>query len=276
MTIAASTVSCENTKLSTSRTAAPHRTSASAAPSASPSASLTSSQRVANVPGPVSDFAKAIVAASDRTDDDRKTDERRRPGALLTFIGVGAGDRVADLGAGSGYTTELLMRAVGPEGKVSAQNNAYTLERFVSESWPARLKRDAMKDVMRIDRAYETPLPPELTDLDIVTIMFSYHDVVAQGHDVAKMNSAVFAALKPGGHYIIADHNAKAGAGPEVAKELHRLPQAYVQRGVEAAGFKLVGAADFLRDPEDSLDAKSFKLDFKTDRYVLKFVKPDA
>ena len=58
------------------------------------------------------DYA-AIVAAPDRSDADREIDKRRDPAKLLAFTGVRAGMKVLDRGAGGGYSTELMARAVG-------------------------------------------------------------------------------------------------------------------------------------------------------------------
>src|SRR5262245_8992566 len=76
------------------------------------------------VAAPRQSFAQdydAIVAASDRSEADRQTDQRRHPAKLLAFIGVRAGMTVLDMGAGGGYSTELMARAVGPTGKVYGQ-----------------------------------------------------------------------------------------------------------------------------------------------------------
>ena len=51
---------------------------------------------------------------------------------MLAFFGVAPGMRVAELGAGGGYTTELLARTVGPNGTVYGQNNKFILERFAA------------------------------------------------------------------------------------------------------------------------------------------------
>jgi predicted methyltransferase len=59
----------------------------------------------------------ALVADPERPAPDRVLDPGRKP-ALLAFSGVRGGMRVAELGAGGGYTTELLTRAVGPSGTV--------------------------------------------------------------------------------------------------------------------------------------------------------------
>jgi predicted methyltransferase len=70
----------------------------------------------------VPDYA-AVVAAPDRSEADRTTDKRRNPVKLLAFTGVKAGMTALDMGAGAGYSTELMARAVGQSGKVYGQNS---------------------------------------------------------------------------------------------------------------------------------------------------------
>src|SRR5665647_569156 len=57
------------------------------------------------------DYA-AIVASPDRSDADRQTDQRRQPAKMLAFTGARPGMKLLDMGAGAGYSTELLARAV--------------------------------------------------------------------------------------------------------------------------------------------------------------------
>lgn len=215
-----------------------------------------------------------VVHSQDRSDADRVTDQRRKPELLLVFYGVRPGMRVLDLGAGGGYNTELLARVVGPTGVVYAQNNRYFLDNFVRGSFDARLSKETMRKVVHLVREFDDPLPPEVRDLDLVTFNFVYHDTAWLGTDRARMNRAVFNALKPGGSYIIADHSAKAGAGTGAAKSLHRIEESVVVREVEAAGFKLAASADFLRNAADPRDAPVFRPAIPNDEFVLKFVKP--
>src|ERR1700712_3389874 len=72
---------------------------------------------------------EAIVASADRSDADRQTDLRRHPAKMLAFTGVKPGMKVLDMGAGAGYSTELMARAVGPRGAVYAQESALVMER---------------------------------------------------------------------------------------------------------------------------------------------------
>ena len=61
---------------------------------------------------------EAIIASSDRSEADRQTDVRRQPAKMLAFTGARPGMKVLDMGAGAGYSTELLARAVAPGGSV--------------------------------------------------------------------------------------------------------------------------------------------------------------
>ena len=242
------------------------------------SGSATSAQSESDSPyatGPMTSArAEVLVAHEGRTEADRLKDERRKPTRLLPFLELQPGQRVADLGAGDGYTTELIARGIGPEGVLFAQNNSYSLTNFVGKSWPTRLKRTVMKQVVRVDAEFESPLPAEAHSLDLITLLFSYHDVIAGGYDVASMNAAIFSSLRPGGLYVIADHRAAMDASESVEKEKHRIKESKVISQVETAGFILVEEAHFLDDPSDDLTAISYKIDFKTDRFLLKFRKP--
>ena len=215
---------------------------------------------------PAPDY-QALVASADRSEADRTNDLRRKPAQFLAFMDVRPGMRVADLSAGGGYTTELLARAVGETGKVYAHN---TPKPRLEE----RLKNPLMKNVVELVRPFDDPLSPEARNLDLVTFNFNYHDTTYMEVDRAKMNRAIFDALKPGGHYIVADHSALPGAGIGVGKTLHRIEETLVRREVEAAGFRWVAEGGFLRNPADPRTAPVFKPIQPNDEFVLKFVKP--
>jgi predicted methyltransferase len=222
---------------------------------------------------PRPDYA-AIVQAQDRMEADRTTDQRRQPEKLLAFYDVRPGMHVLDIGASAGYNAELLSRAVGDDGIVYAQNSPDMLENVVKGRLAERMKRGTMGNVVPLARPFDDPVPADLRNLDLVTFNFVYHDTVHLGVDRAKMNRAIFSALKSGGVYIVADHSAKAGAGTGVTKSLHRIEESVVRREVEAAGFRYAGSADFLRNPDDPRDAMVFKNPVTNDEFVLKFVKP--
>ena len=210
----------------------------------------------------------AVVAAPDRAEADRQTDKRRDPVSLLGFAGPKTGWAVLDMGAGAGYSTELMARAVGPAGKVHAQIGAE------SEKLRARAATPAMANVTVLVRPFDDPVPAETRGLDLITFFFAYHDTTFQEVDRAKMNKALFAALKPGGLLVIADHAARPEDGAMVGKTYHRIAEQTVRAEIEAAGFTFVSSADFLRHPEDARTALVFRNPTPVDEFVLKFQKP--
>src|SRR5205807_7594524 len=105
------------------------------------------------------DYA-AVVASPDRSDADREIDKRRDPVKLLAFTGVGAGMKVLDMGAGGGYSSELMARAVGPTGIVYGQNAA-NFERAVA-ALQARTQTPIGKNITPLARPFDDPLPPEV------------------------------------------------------------------------------------------------------------------
>ena len=217
---------------------------------------------------------EAIVAAPDRSDTDRQVDPRRQPAKMLAFAGVRSGMKVLDMEASAGYSTELLARTVGPSGVVYAQDSAAVIERFVKDKYDIRAQKPAMKNVVHVVRNFDDPIPPDVSGLDLITFFFAYHDITYMEVDRAEMNRKMFAALKPGGFLVIADHSARAGEGTTVAKTLHRIEETALRKEIEAAGFKLVGEADFLHHPEDPRDTPVFRPVVPVDEFVLKYQKP--
>jgi predicted methyltransferase len=224
-------------------------------------------------------LANTVVAAADRSPEDRALDAGRKPAELLAFLGIQPGWHIADLGAGRGYTTELLQRAAGRDGVVYGQNSKALLEKFLEKPWSARLAKPVMKSVVRLDRDFDDPFPDDLRSLDAVTMVLFYHDTVWLGVNREAMNKAVFAALKPGGVFLIVDHSARPGDGAKVTDTFHRIEEDVVKTEVQAAGFVLDGEAGFLRNGDDTRDwndSPSAAGDRRgtSDRFVLRFRKP--
>ena len=208
---------------------------------------------------------------------------------MLAFIGIRPGMTVLDLSAGGGYTSELLARAIGPTGTVYGQSPSRDPNRALPPSPPrssvvALAEREAKlrsagvaaAAIVAVAQRFDDPVPPALAAerLDLVTLMFNYHDLGFLGVDRARMNQALFRALKPGGAYVIADHAGRPGTGISESGSLHRIEQAFLRQEVEAAGFKLAAEADFLRNPADPRDRNTPEPPMPKDEFVLKFVKP--
>jgi predicted methyltransferase len=239
------------------------------------------------------DRIAAVLASPDRSAGDRFNDQRRKPAEMLAFIGVRPGMTALDVSAARGYTTELIARAVGPAGKVYGQTRPTASSRTPPAqpegaaappppgappplpTFAERQKNPALAHMTLVQRPFEDPVPPEAAGkLDLVTLMFNYHDMGHLGVDRAKMNAAIFQGLKPGGMYVIADHSGRPGTGISESGTLHRVEEAFVIREVEAAGFKLAARGDFLRNPNDPRDRNTPEPPMPKDEFVLKFVRP--
>jgi predicted methyltransferase len=242
-----------------------------------------------------------LLASPDRRAADRTNDVRRKPDQMLAFIGVRPGMVALDLSAGGGYTTELLARAVGPTGRVygqSAPRNPSAMPPAAPEGGAAapatttapppagpppspaalaeRARNPAAGNIIAVVQRFEDPVPAAVTPngLDLVTLMFNYHDLGHLGVDRGPMNKAVFAALKPGGMYVIADHAGRPGTGISESGTLHRIEESFLRKEVEAAGFVLAEEGKFLRNPSDPRDKNTPVPAQPKDEFVLKFIKP--
>jgi predicted methyltransferase len=226
----------------------------------------------------IPDYIKAAVNSPERPAADKALDAGRKPEQMLAFFGIEPGMKVADLWAGGGWSSELLARTVGPDGKEYSQNPPAFLEKFkkAGDAWKARLKEPGLANVVEVARPFDShdllPVPPG--SLDAVITNMNYHDMVGRGFDMKLINSQVMKALKPGGVYGIIDHSAQPGSGARDTTTLHRIDEALVKKQVEAAGFKLVGESSALRNPKDDRTWFVFKHRGQTDRFMLKFEKP--
>ncbi len=226
------------------------------------------------------DAAHLIAAIADarRPGEDRERDANRHPAETLAFARIESGDRVADLLPGGGYFTRLFAAAVGERGRVypvirpdGVAGSFETPILEVAAQYPnatmARVPYDAL--------AFPEPL-------DVVFTAQNYHDMHLTQYnlgDANAMNRTAFAALKPGGLYIVIDHSAVAGAALETSAEgaLHRIDQARVRAEVEAAGFVFDGESDALRNRDDPRSANVFDpaIRGRTDQFMMRFRKPD-
>jgi predicted methyltransferase len=193
---------------------------------------------------------------------------------VIAFIGLKKGDKVADIIGGR--LTGSLAEAVGPSGKVYAVETAEIVKGHPQVM--ERMKALAAKspNVVPSDEPIATPLP---SGLDAVFIRQNYHDLYDKfmgPADVPAFNKAVFAALKPGGVYVILDHTAAAGSGISATDTLHRIDPARVKADVLAAGFKFDGSSSILANPSDDHSKGVFDPAVRghTDQFLYRFKKP--
>lgn len=211
---------------------------------------------------------RQAVASPVRTADDRAADARRNPLQFLKFSGARPGMLALDVSAGDGYTTQLLALAVGEHGTVWAQMPA------MRPGFAARLKQHPQANIIPVIQPFDEPVAPNTPPLDLVTLIFNYHDIANLPVDRAQMNKRLFEALKPGGHMVILDHAAPAGSGLNDTWSLHRIDEKTVEDEVEQAGFHLEASDDAFRNPADPRTQRIFGMTIPVDNFALRFVKP--
>lgn len=232
--------------------------------------------------GPMVSIYEIAVDSPGRTDADRERDAGRKPDQVLEFFGIEPGMTVLDMFSGGGYYTEMLSHIVGPDGKVVAHTNtAYA--GFVGDETINRFADDRLANV-EILLAENNELELPAAEFDAVMLILAYHDIYyddpANGWpkiDGAKFRAELAKGLKPGGILAIVDHYAAAGSPRETGGTLHRIDPQIVISELEAAGFVLEARSEVLRNIQDdySLGVFDAKVRGKTDRFVLKFRKPD-
>jgi predicted methyltransferase len=159
---------------------------------------------------------------------------------------------VLELVPGQGYVTRLLAETVGSAGHVYAANLPTFNETFKTGVDPI-IANPAYGNVSKIEQPFGQLRLSE--PLDVVWTSENYHDFKNMGMfstDTNAMDRAVFAALKPGGTYIVTDYVAAAGSGMRDTQSLHRIDPEVIKREVTAAGFTLEAESNALMNPSDN------------------------
>jgi predicted methyltransferase len=223
-------------------------------------------------------YIAAAVANPDRPEADRQRDAVRKPAEVIAFSQMRPGWTVADVIPGEGYYDRIFAEVVGPNGHVYGFYPA-ELTNFLKIQLPrnGEMPDPKFRNFTALVAPVNSFAPP--VPVDLVWLSDNYHDLhdpFFAPADIAKINAAVFKALKPGGIYLILDHAAAKGSGLQDTNSLHRIDEATVEAEVEAAGFQLVGESDVLRNPADDHSKKIFdpSIRGRTDQFVLRFRKP--
>lgn len=223
----------------------------------------------------------AAVASPDRSPDNVKLDESRKPAEVLKFLGLRPGMRVADPFGGNFYWAEITGRAVGPKGHVTVWQPQQFYTQKVADAYQA-VQAKQPNVWMRVSPMESPDIPAGKYDFMLINL--DYHDVYWENakRGIPRMDpdqwlKTIYAAMKPGGIVGIVDHvaNPNSDARATVDK-LHRIDPNLIKADFKRAGFQLVGSSDMLRNPADDHSLLVFdpKIRGKTDRVVLKFRKP--
>ena len=226
------------------------------------------------------DFTSAVSAAG-REEADIKLDENRSPAELLAFMGLETGDAVLDIFAGGGYYSEIMGRAVGPNGSVIAVNPPqFTTSDQSKAKWAGVAARQANVTMV------PSQLPeymPAANSVDFAMLHLIYHDFYweSEKFKFEKMDPAVvlanlYAGMKPGGIVAVIDHVGSSGDTRAVVERTHRIDPGTARSDFLKAGFVLDGESEMFANPDDDLEMNVFDpaVRGKTSRFVMRFRKP--
>ena len=215
---------------------------------------------------------RRAVESPERTDEQRARDYYRKPAEVLTMAGIEEGDRVIEIAAFGQYFSTMLAAAVGPSGQVDMYDLPYT-EQFAglaSREFDGKYANAAY----HLEHYNDVAFPQ---GVDSVWNVLYYHDLQPQGVDTAAFNRKIFAALKPGGIYLVIDHKAEDGSGWRDAETIHRMGVDTIKQEVLAAGFELAVESDLLSNPADDRTKMVFAPGTRgtTDQAFFIFRKPN-
>jgi predicted methyltransferase len=243
-----------------------------------------------------------IITGNQRTADERARDAYRHPRETLEFFGVRENMTVVELSASKGWYTAILGPLLTPTGKLAVTSadpngpadsegtkNAKSLQDRISKDPTSFGKVTTIVTNWKKD---EVSLGPD-GSADMVLTFRNLHGWIANGI-ADKVLAASFKVLKSGGTLGVEEHRAKpdASSDPKVIGETGYVPEAYVVKLAEKAGFKIAGASEINANPKDTKDypkgvwtlPPTLELGDKdkdkyvaigeSDRMTLKFVKP--
>ena len=154
---------------------------------------------------------------------------------LHAALGLRAGQTACDVGAGSGYHTVRLARAVGPTGRVLAVD----LQPRMLELLRERVAEAGLTNVETIEATVSDPRLPAGT-CDLILLVDVYHELAWP----EPMLAAFRRALTPEGRLALVEFRAE---DPDVPiKRLHKMSKAQIDRELLPRGFQRVESFDEL------------------------------
>jgi ubiquinone/menaquinone biosynthesis C-methylase UbiE len=167
--------------------------------------------------------------------EDPERDKWQRPDRVIRALGIGEGQSVADIGAGSGYFALRLARQVGPKGHVRAVDISQDMLAYLE----ARARKAGLENIQTILAKPDDPmLPPG--SVDLVFICDTWHHIEDRPRYLATLRTA----LKPGARVAVVDfHDRELPVGPPRSMKLSRET---VVSEFANAGFRLAEERSFL------------------------------
>ena len=228
--------------------------------------------------GEIDAKVEAALAAESRPQADVERDRNRKPLETLSFFGLEDDMTVLELIPGGGWYTRVLAPVLAENGKLYVSIGT----RRVSESVLTEPGFEKV-EVIETDANIRRPEGSRYYALDDFEFGISGVDMVLTFRNVhnfdpesrARMNRAVFGALKPGGLYGVVDHT-KRHMEPENPENRRRVDPVQVIKEMLDIGFEFAGYSDLHYRPDDELryEVGRRTVTGNTDRFTFLFRKP--
>ncbi len=237
---------------------------------------------------PITASLKSVLSQTDRLSHDVQRDSWSKPEAILPLLGLRTGDRVIEIFASGGYYSELIARLVGPTGEVLLHNTASFRAWGVNKLRRRFQGRTPPRGLIQYDREVDD-LGLGQDKFDAAMVVMALHDmyVVPERYDGTRyvaigqpigadhLLRQVWSALRPGGRFVVIDHEAGSQLDPQQAFARHRIHERFVKSALQSIGYVYVGASDVLKNRHDDGSTIVFDWDKgQTSRFVLAFEKP--
>ncbi len=214
---------------------------------------------------------RAALASPDRPAEDKARDAVRKPIETVQFLGIKTGQTVIDVVAAGGWFTEVLSAAVGPSGKVLAQNPDFFANR---EGFAAaeKARHDRLGNVMAVHG--ELAANNIVGQADAAITALNLHDMYGMGGEdgAVAFLKPVYDALKPGGVFGVIDH---AGIAGQDNKAFHRMEVQHARDALVKAGFTIEAESNILANPEDDHTKPVRDMARHTDQFLIRARKPN-
>jgi predicted methyltransferase len=215
---------------------------------------------------------RTALASPARSAEDKGRDAVRKPIETVQFLGIKTGQTVIDVIAVGGWFTEVLSAAVGPSGKVLAQNPDFFVQR---EGFAAaeKTQHDRLGNVQAVHG--ELPAAGIVGQADAAITALNMHDIYnspAGEAGAVALAKGVYDALKPGGTFGVIDHVGIAG---QDNASFHRLQLSQAKAVLTKAGFTIEAESNLLANPADDHTKGVRDMARHTDQFLIRARKPN-
>jgi predicted methyltransferase len=242
----------------------------------------------ASSPADTESKLRTILAMPHRPEANRARDKYRHPAETLAFFGIRDDMTVVELWPGGGWYTEILAPLLKDRGKLIVTNTAKGQK--YADFLKSNPEMFGKVQTQIINPPTEINLGPD-GSADVVVTFRNVHNWMPN-HYEDKVFAAAFRVLKSGGTFGVEEHRGKPGSDPSELKATGYVPEDYIIRKVEEAGFKLAAKSEINANPKDTKDypegvwtlpptlrlkdqdKDKYLAIGESDRMTLKFVKP--